>query len=229
MIPRSAPPSDAHSRRLVDLTPNMRLGAFRLRRRLGRGGFAPVWLADEEYGGEPLRTVALKVFALPAGHGQGQSHPPSSRSSPRERIIDEARALCRVEHPNVVRFYTLYDGGTVVALVMEHVSGETLDARIVRGSGCPLSETFAVGTAMASALSAVHGAGLVHRDIKPTNILDTAGIYKLIDFGIASADAMKGAPVILDGMPLDVDDEGASLARASSDVEFFGASAYAAP
>ena len=72
-----------------------RIGPFVLIDELGAGGYAPVWLARETYGKAELRTAAVKLFSLDA-------------SSPeRSRILEEARALCRVEHPNVVRFYTL--------------------------------------------------------------------------------------------------------------------------
>src|SRR5262245_14403751 len=79
-----------------------RLGPFRLLRQLGRGGFAPVWLAEESYDGKKLRDVAIKLFSLP----EGISPTSSDAVRWREEILDEARALCRVEHPNVVRFYT---------------------------------------------------------------------------------------------------------------------------
>src|SRR5215472_6668674 len=78
-----------------------RLGPFVLVAPLGRGGFAPVWLAKETYGATELRTAAVKLFSLEAN---GEAHGDRAAGA---RIVEEARALCRVEHPNVVRFYAL--------------------------------------------------------------------------------------------------------------------------
>src|SRR5581483_5554648 len=83
------------------------LGAFRLVKPLGKGGFAPVWLAKEVYGDTELRTVALKLFDADDLAGLDPSASRSGGTSAsrrtRDRIVEEARALCRVEHPNVVR------------------------------------------------------------------------------------------------------------------------------
>src|SRR5262245_28482561 len=82
----------------------MSLGPFRLLRQLGRGGFAPVWLAEQTYDGRKLRDVAVKLFQPPDAIAGGSVE----EARWRDRIIDEAHALCRVEHPNVVRFYSLH-------------------------------------------------------------------------------------------------------------------------
>ncbi len=81
-----------------------RLGPFQLVSALGRGGFAPVWLAKEIYGATELRTAAVKLFSLDphAGEDGPRSSGPTSAAA-RDRIVEEARALCQVEHPNVVR------------------------------------------------------------------------------------------------------------------------------
>ena len=158
------------------------LGPFQLVRPLGQGGFAPVWLAEETYGGRRLRDVALKLFFLPAQF----EHASREAEKWREDVINEARSLCRVEHPNVVRFYALHHDDTqgVVGLAMEFVPGANLDT-VVRERG-PLDErqVLEAGICVAWALAAVHQAGLVHRDVKPGNIVQAALGYKLIDFGI---------------------------------------------
>src|SRR3954462_6044266 len=79
------------------------IGPFRLIACLGQGGFAPVWRAEEVYEGRKLRDVAVKLFFLPEGIS------PASAEAARwhDDVIDEARALCRVEHANIVRFHTL--------------------------------------------------------------------------------------------------------------------------
>ncbi len=173
-----------------------RLGPFRFVAELGEGGFAPVFLASEEYGGTELRTVALKLFAVDdmVGVGSGTA---GARSLARERIVEEARALCRVEHPNVVHFFQLVedDSGDVLGLAMEHVRGRSLADRLDEERVLPLDAALEVGAAMASALAAVHAAGLVHRDLKPGNVIEAGGVYKLIDFGIATR-ARRGVAAV---------------------------------
>jgi serine/threonine protein kinase len=191
-----------------------RLGPFLLVSALGRGGFAPVWLAKEIYGTTELRTAAVKLFSLELS-GDDDARISGPASAARDRIVEEARALCQVEHPSVVRFYALPidEARGVMGLAMEYVAGAPLDKRIEVSGRLSVAETLAIGIAIASALSAVHRAGLVHRDVKPGNVIDAAGIYKLIDFGIAAADAMgakkprenrKPRVVTLDDLPLEV-------------------------
>ena len=154
-----------------------RLGQFALIKQLGRGGFAPVWLAREEYAGRELRTVALKLFSFDAGDDQVGSV---------EQVLEEARTLCRVEHPNIVRFHSVAIDSSrrVAGFAMEYLAGTSLDRALLEGS-FSLLEAVEVGLAVASALAIVHRAGIVHRDIKPGNIMETAAGYKLIDFGVA--------------------------------------------
>ncbi len=198
--------------------PERRLGPFTLLSPLGKGGFAPVWLAEESYGDTKLRTAAIKLFCFDDSVRNSLSAPITTPGAQRrEQILEEARALCRVEHPNVVRFYALPtdDARGIVGLAMEHVAGTSLDERLARtrGAGLPAVEVIAVASALASALTAVHQAGLVHRDVKPANVIDAAGVFKLIDFGIASAttDAARARPsrreVIVDGIPIVTDTE----------------------
>ncbi len=179
------------------------MGPFLLVEQLGRGGFAPVWLARETYGAKEVRRAAVKLFAIGGGRG-----------ADRDAVAEEAGALCRVEHPNVVRFYQLAidEAAGVAGLAMEYVHGTQLDRRLEDG---PLSidEALDVGVAVASALAAVHAAGLVHRDVKPANVVEAGGVHKLIDFGIAAAedraDRAKAEErpvkrVVLDDLPLEV-------------------------
>nr|QDA77053.1 protein kinase [Jahnella sp. MSr9139] len=165
--------------------PERRLGPFVLVEPLGRGGFAPVWLAREVYGDAVLRTAAVKLFSLDPALDDDLR---GDEGAARRRIVEEARALCRVEHPSVVRFYALPidEARGLMGLAMEYVAGTPLDARLAQAGRLPVAETLAVGVAIASALSAVHHAGLVHRDVKPSNVVEAAGLYKLIDFGIAT-------------------------------------------
>ncbi len=151
---------------------------FRLIRKLGAGGFGGVWLAHDARLGQP---VALKA-----------AHAPDSETE--ERIRREARALVAVRHPHCVRIHDLLpakadpglrdlDG---LVIVMEYVEGGSL-GDLVRARG-PLDDVTAarVWIGLAGALDAAHARGVLHRDVKPGNVVvDKAGLAHLIDFGIA--------------------------------------------
>ncbi|XXT16980.1 serine/threonine-protein kinase [Sorangium sp. So ce429] len=171
---------------LLDRANPGRLGPFQIVKELGKGGFAPVALAREIYRDSDvefeIRRVAIKLFV------------PDEARQPRAQVIEEARLLCQVEHPNIVRFHRLVEDPEhprVVGLVMELVEEDSLAKRIRRGEAIPLARVLSIGAAVASALSAVHRAGLVHRDVKPDNILEAHGLVKLIDFGIAFGGARR--------------------------------------
>src|SRR6185436_17514831 len=103
-----------------------RLGVYQLVRQLGKGGFAPVWLAREVYGDTELRAVAVKIFAVdeavPSRRTGAGTHTTHGRLK-RDQIVAEARALCQVEHPNIVRFFAIATDpdGLVLGLAMEYV------------------------------------------------------------------------------------------------------------
>ena len=145
-------------------------GRYRLDGLVGRGGTAEVWRATDT---SLDRVVALKLVTV--------AHDDSSA-----RAADEARTLARLSHPCLVQ---VYDAGTDTSgrpwVVMEYVDGQTLADAIRRG---PLSlrRVTEVGIAVADALEHVHSQGLVHRDVKPANVLlGRGGSIKLTDFGIA--------------------------------------------
>ena len=154
-----------------------KLGPFLLVEERGEGGYAPVWLAREMFGGTELRLAAVKLFAL------------DDIASDKQRIIEEARALGLVNHPHVARFYalTIDESLGVVGLAMELLGGRSLEDRLRIERTLRVEDALGVGVAIASALAEVHRAGIVHRDVKPSNIVeDDRGICKLIDFGIAT-------------------------------------------
>jgi eukaryotic-like serine/threonine-protein kinase len=150
---------------------------------LGRGGMGVVWHAHDAVLG---REVAVKEVVFPP------TLPPEERRSAQARVMREARAAARLNHPNAVTLYDVVQdhGGTFI--VMELVNAPTL-ADLIRAEGplppVPVAE---VGMQLASALEAAHRAGIVHRDVKPGNVMvPDGGPVKLADFGIAS---LQGDP-----------------------------------
>jgi serine/threonine protein kinase len=193
-------------------------GRYSLDREIGRGGMGSVWLGRDEVLG---RLVAIKrVGAMPVG-----SSPDLVRA---ER---EARIAARVNHPHVVAIFDLVHEGDEKWLVMEYVEGRTL-AEMIRARGrLTPAEAAPLLAQAAEALSAAHQAGVVHRDVKPSNILVTpAGVVKLSDFGIAraEADASLTATGLVTGSPAYIAPEVASgrVASGASDVWSLGATAY---
>jgi serine/threonine protein kinase len=151
---------------------------YALKTPLGRGGMGVVWRAHDTVLG---REVAVKEVAFPASLPDGQ------RRSAQARLTREARAAARLNHPAVVSLYDVvtHEGG--VLLVMELVQAPTL-AELVRLEGPLAPERVAeIGAQLADALEAAHHAGIVHRDVKPANVLvPKSGTVKLADFGVAS-------------------------------------------
>jgi serine/threonine protein kinase len=150
-------------------------GRYVLRERLGDGGTASVFRADDlELG----RAVAIKVYG------------PENEVSDGERRQREARALAGLRHPAIVALFDARLDARPPYLVLEFVDGETLAVRIGRGA-LSATETRLFGAAAASGLAAAHAAGIVHRDVKPANIVipnDPAPAEaRLLDFGIAHA------------------------------------------
>jgi eukaryotic-like serine/threonine-protein kinase len=148
-------------------------GRYEIERPLGHGAMAVVDLArDVELG----RPVALKRLAENLARDD----------EVRPRFLREARLAARLSHPNVVRVYDVGEADGRPFIAMEHVDGETLADLIARRGVIPAREAAALGAQAARALAAAHDAGLVHRDVKPHNLLlDRDGTLKLGDFGIA--------------------------------------------
>ena len=153
---------------------------YTVERRLGRGGMATVYLARDTVLDRP---VALKVLAEHLADDDAF----------RERFLREARLAARFVHPNVVQVYDADEDDRGPFIVMEFVEGHTLADELKHRGRLPPAEAVGIGIQVCAALEAAHEAGLVHRDIKPQNILlRPDGRVKIADFGIArSLDATR--------------------------------------
>ncbi|RYE89829.1 MAG: serine/threonine protein kinase, partial [Myxococcales bacterium] len=156
-------------------------GKYRVERLLGQGGMGAVYLAFET----TVETHVVLKALLPH-----LVHQPSVR----ERMIREARALARIDHPNVVRLNAVVAAGSELVLVMEYVEGHDLAAHLERWrqqGRPPIESCLALFGAVVDGVEAAHREGIVHRDIKPSNVLvrDRDGRVKVTDFGIAKSAA----------------------------------------
>ena len=146
------------------------LARYQIRRKLGEGGMGVVYEADDT---RLPRKVAIKVLHEDA------------TGDDRARFKREARAASALNHPNIVTVHDIESTTERDFIVMELVEGESLAAILARGP-LPLAKAIEYALAMASAFGAAHAAGIVHRDIKPGNVMITAdGRVKVLDFGLA--------------------------------------------
>ena len=148
-------------------------GRYRLEAKLGSGGMSTVYLARDETLDRP---VAVKVM-----HREM-----SEQADQLERFRQEARAVAKISHPNVVSVIDAGEDGGHPYIVFEYVEGETLKQRIARVGALDIQEAIAYAIEIARGLSIAHARNMVHRDIKPQNVLiDDEGRAKLTDFGIS--------------------------------------------
>ena len=202
------------------MQPQLIAGRYQVLRAIGRGGMGTVWLCRDEILG---RDVAVKqIGALP-----GESAPETKRA------MREARSAAALNHPNAVAVYDVVDHDGRPWLVMEYVDGETLADEILRDGRLSPQRVADIGAQLAGALARAHERRIVHRDIKPGNVLiDKAGRPKISDFGIARGhgDDQLTATGFVTGTPGYLSPE---LARggdpaSTSDVWALGATLYAA-
>jgi eukaryotic-like serine/threonine-protein kinase len=173
------------------LRPGAHLGPYEIQAAVGAGGMGEVYKARDT---RLDRTVAIKILAAEV------SHDPEGRL----RFEREARAIAALSHPHIC---TLHDIGThdgTTYLVMEHLAGESLATRLIRGP-IPLGQAVAIAAQIADALDAAHKHGIVHRDLKPGNVMLTAGgaghggdvSAKLLDFGLAKLAGHGARPALV--------------------------------
>src|SRR5438309_3482137 len=191
----------AHTELAVDRVLDQR---YRILRPIGAGGSSQVYLAQDTALG---REVAIKVLDPHA----------ASDSTLRKLFVKEARALAQLSHPNIVGVYDVGEVDGLPFIVMEYVAGSSLKQRIERTGALPLADAVRLTDSIASGLSFAHSRGIIHADLKPSNILlDNNDKPKICDFGIARtpaedsdspqlfATALYVAPERVEGRPASV-------------------------
>ncbi|NNF05192.1 MAG: protein kinase [Candidatus Eisenbacteria bacterium] len=181
----------------MSLVPGSELGSYQIHDRIGAGGMGEVYRATDTRLG---REVAIKVL-------------PSEVAADPDRLARferEARTVASLNHPNIVTLHSIEDSDGVRFLTMELVEGKSLDHEVVSG-GLPADRVITLGKAIASALAAAHSRGVVHRDLKPQNIMVTHhNLVKVLDFGLAKLEEPEVNDETIDAQttPLPLSDPG---------------------
>ena len=212
-----------------DDTP-VRVGArYRLDERIGAGAMGAVWRATDEL---LNRTVAVKELLAVAASGAAAARNDALEES-RQRILREGRIGARLQHPHVISMFDVVVHDDRPWLVMEYLPSRSLAQLLAEKGPLPAAEVAEIGRQVADGLAAAHDAGVVHRDVKPGNVLIADdGRVKLTDFGVSRAvdDVQLTRTGLIAGTPAFLSPE---VARgldptAASDVFALGATLYAA-
>ncbi|MET0621350.1 MAG: protein kinase [Pyrinomonadaceae bacterium] len=148
------------------------VGSFNILRLLGRGGMGDVYLAEDTQLG---RKVALKFLSSKLAHSQWA----------KRQFAKEAQAVAMLDHPNICTVHGFEEADDYRFIVMQYVEGKSLD-QLIPDSGRTPEDAFSLAVKIASALTAAHAHGIIHCDIKPSNVMVTAeGKLKVLDFGLA--------------------------------------------
>ena len=160
-----------------------RIGRYKIVRELGRGAMGVVYHAIDPNIGRP---VAIKTINLAA------VLKPDEQERMRERLFREARSAGILSHPGIVTIYDVEQQGDLAYIAMEYVDGPTLDQLLSQPQAMAPDRMFSILAQTAVALDYAHGKGIVHRDVKPANIMIAAnGAAKITDFGIAKITASE--------------------------------------
>ncbi|MBB4905319.1 protein kinase domain-containing protein [Actinophytocola algeriensis] len=197
-------------------------GRYRVVSLVGRGAMGIVWLARDE---RLDRDVAIKELR-PEGTDEGGG-------DVTKRAMREGRIAARLRHPNAIAVHDVITYGGRPCLVMEYLKSASLAEVTATRGGLPPAQVAAIGAQVAAALAAAHANGVVHRDVKPDNVLlTTDGTAKITDFGVSRAAGLAAvtATGILAGTPAYLAPEiaGGAEADTRSDVYSLGATLYAA-
>jgi tRNA A-37 threonylcarbamoyl transferase component Bud32 len=199
-------------------------GRYRLHEPVGAGGMGRVWMARDEM---LDRDVAVKEFVPPDWMTDAE------RARLRDRTLREARSAARLNHPHVVRIYDVVHADDLPWIVMEYVPSRSLHQVVSSDGPYPPAAAARIGLAVLDALTAAHRAGVLHRDVKPHNVLiGTDGRVVLTDFGLATFvdDGSVTGPGLVVGSPQYVSPERArdGSSTVESDLWSLGATLYAA-
>src|SRR5271169_1055758 len=164
----------------MPLTSGTKLGPYEIQSPLGAGGMGEVYLARDT---RLDRTVAVKILPTHL----------SSNVEAKQRFEREARAISSLNHPNICTLHDVGHQDGTDFLVMEYLEGETLADRLMKGP-LPSEQVLKYGIDICEGLEKAHKSGVIHRDLKPGNVMLTKSGAKLMDFGLAKAVSPVNAP-----------------------------------